>query len=66
MVVGGYEGANYAIAELYDSESNTWSTTGSLANARGLHTATYMPNGRIMVVGGMGDDATVPMTTEIY
>ena len=57
LVAGGQTGGvALASAELYDPAANSgagaWTPTGSLATARKYHTATLLPNGKVLVVGG--------------
>ena len=58
LVAGGYDLTNgdLASAELYDPVSGTWSETGSLANARYGHTGTLLPDGKVLVAGGLNFD----------
>jgi len=52
-------------AELYDPANGTWSTTGSLKKKRLFHTATLLPNGLVLVAGGLAS-AIVTAITELY
>jgi N-acetylneuraminic acid mutarotase len=54
LVVGGWNDNRLNSAELYDPASGTWSGTGSLNIARNDHTATLLPNGKVLVAGGSG------------
>jgi N-acetylneuraminic acid mutarotase len=50
--------------ELYDPTTGIWSNTGNLNERRGLHTATLLPNGKVVVAGGLGGDEL--KTAELY
>ena len=58
LVVGGLSGpflgwVALSSAELYDPAAATWTNTGSLAITREQHTATLLPNGKVLVTGGV-------------
>ena len=54
-----------ANAERYDPASNTWSAAASLATARGYHTATLLPSGQVLVVGGFNSSG-YQASAELY
>jgi N-acetylneuraminic acid mutarotase len=62
LVAGGfgadYPFGSYASAELYDPANGTWTTTGSLVTRREQHTATLLPDGTVLVAGGIDRDST--------
>jgi len=69
LVTGGY---NYrysytylATAEVYDPATGTWSATGSMASTRYQHTATLLPNGKVLVTGGYSSSGLLA-TAEVY
>ncbi|HEX2193063.1 MAG TPA: kelch repeat-containing protein, partial [Acidimicrobiales bacterium] len=58
-------------AEVYDPIAEEWNPTGSLNQPRFMHTATLLPDGRVLVAGGFTDPYPNPNpavldTAEIY
>ena len=56
-------------AELYDPETGKWSATGKLATGRGGHTATLLPDGKVLIAGGIdysADGTPIFASAELY
>ncbi len=71
LVAGGYNEPDPRVAgtwlnsaEIYDRASNTWTTVAPMLAARSSHTATLLPNGKVLVVGGNGP--SLLSSAEIY
>jgi len=71
LIVGGCEEddttgcAPKSSAELFDTATGTFSLTESLAVARDSHTATLLPNGKVLIAGGI-TNPSLPITAELY
>lgn len=72
LVVGGRATSNnsgepsgyLSSSELYNPITNTWSQTANIHISREGHTATKLPNGKVLIVGGY--NSTVLNDCEIY
>ena len=72
LVVGGYSpfgsfggSVEDNTAELYDPATFTWSSAGTLSGTRADHTATLLPNGKVLITGGTSNSLPVA-TCELY
>jgi WD40 repeat protein len=70
LITGGFTAAGNtgatATAALYDPVTGTFSPTGSMNVARALHTATLLPNGKVLIAGGTDGAINTWNTAEIY
>lgn len=57
---------NLTSAEIYDPATGTFTATGSLNEARYLHTATLLNNGMVLIAGGVGPLAQPLASAELY
>jgi N-acetylneuraminic acid mutarotase len=71
LVAGGWafttnSDKSLATAEIYDPAKNTWKATGSMATGRARGSITPLPDGRVLVVGGVDTAYRVMATAEIW
>ena len=70
LITGGHNGTNtLSSAEIFDPAGNggvgSFTTTGSMGSARYIHTATLLPNGKVLITGGHNGVTVVP-SAEIF
>jgi len=66
VAAGSNGSATLASAELYNPWANTWSAINALLAARQAHSATLLPDSRVLVVGGYGLAGAPLKSAEIY
>src|SRR4029079_5667462 len=59
-------GAALVLIQPCTGQSGTWTTTGSVGTARYGHTATLLPNGKVLVAGGSNDVSGILVSAELY
>jgi hypothetical protein len=71
LIAGGFQrlpdgsGSRLDTAELYDPVTGSFSLTGTMTSARQGPTATLLPDGRVLIAGGVSNDAGLD-TAELY
>jgi N-acetylneuraminic acid mutarotase len=71
LVAGGWaltsnSDKSLATAEIYDPVQNTWTATGSMATGRASGGIVTLPDGRVLVAGGVNPAYRVVATSEIW
>ncbi|KFE72517.1 hypothetical protein DB31_0780 [Hyalangium minutum] len=67
LVAGGLGRSGLrTVADVYNAFSGTWSPAGTTTVPRFYHQATLLPNGRVLVSGGLNPNGGDALVTELY
>lgn len=55
-----------ATTEIYDPATNTWTASGNLSTALAYHTASLLPNGNVLIIGGDNGGNVPQAGTNLY
>jgi hypothetical protein len=55
-----------ASAEIYNPTTQTWTATGSMNSKRVFHAATLLPDGSVLITGGINSAGVTLQSAEIY
>jgi YVTN family beta-propeller protein len=71
LIIGGDNSNNLSAvalssAEIYDPVTGLSTSTGNMATARDLSTATVLPNGKVLIVGGYDSTTATLASAELY
>ena len=70
LVAGGETYSNggfyFSSAELYDPATGTWTATGALNTTHSSHTATLLPNGKVLLTGSDTGYGSGGSSAELY
>jgi len=61
-----FPGGGNSNAQLYDQNAGTFSSTGGMGSNRSDHSATLLPNGKVLIAGGTGNGGAVLATALLY